>query len=106
MQILPLGKKTCTSFKAKHHLSTSRPLHLVHMDLCGPSRTNALGGESYFMMIIYDFTRLTWVAFLKYKSEAIEKFKIFRALAENQTGCKQKCIRSDRGGEFTDYDFS
>ena len=76
------------------------------MDLCGTSRTNAPSGESYFMLIIDDFTILTWVAFLKYKSEAIEKFKIFKALAENQIGCKLKCIRSDRGGEFTYYDFA
>ena len=76
------------------------------MDLCGPSRTNAPGGKSYFMMIIDDFSRLTWVAFLKYKSEAFEKFKIFKALAENQTGCKLKCIRSYKGGEFTDDNFA
>ena len=100
-----LGKQTRTSFKNKD-VSTSRPLQLVHMDLCGPLRTNAPGGESYFMLIIDDFTILTWVEFLKYKSEAIEKFKIFKELAENQTGCKLKCIRSDKGGEFTDYDFS
>ena len=75
------------------------------MELCGPSRTNAPGGESYFTLIIDDFPRLTWVAFLKYKSEALEKLKIFKALVENQTGCKLKCIRSDRGGEFTNDDF-
>ena len=80
-----LGKQTHTYFKTKDELSTSRPLQLVHMDLCGPSRTKAPGGESYFMLIIDDFTRLTWVAFLKYKSEALDKFKIFKALAENQT---------------------
>ena len=60
------------------------------MDLCGPSRTKVPSGESYFMLIIDDFTKLTWVAFLKYKFEALEKFKIFKAQAENQTGCKLK----------------
>ena len=78
-----LGNQTRTSFKAKDHLSRSKPLQLVHMDLCGPSRTNAPGGKSYFMLIIDDFSRLTWVVFLKYKSEAFEKFKIFKALVEN-----------------------
>ena len=76
------------------------------MDLCGPARTKTPSGESYFMLIIDDFSRMTWVAFLKNKSEAMEKFKIFKALAENQIGCKLKCIRSDRGGEFTDHDFA
>ena len=76
------------------------------MDLCGPARTKTPSGESYFMLIIDDFSRMTWVAFLKNKSEALEKFKIFKALAENQTRCKLKCIRSDKGGEFTDYEFA
>ena len=58
------------------------------------------------MLIIDEFSILTWVAFIKYKSEALEKFKIFKALEKNQTGCKLKCIRSDRGGEFKDYDFA
>ena len=58
------------------------------------------------MLIIDEFSRITWVAFIKNKSEDLEKFKIFKALAENQTGCKLKCIRSDRGGEFIDYDFA
>lgn len=53
------------------------------------------------MLVIDDFSRLTWVAFLKEKSEAFEKFKIFKALNENQTGRKVKTIRSDRGGEFS-----
>ena len=101
-----LGKQTRISFKTKEILSTSQPLQLVHMDLCGPSRTKAPSGESYFMLITDDFSRMTWVSFLKYKSEALDKFKIFKALAENQTGCKLKCIGSDKGGEFTDYDFA
>ena len=58
------------------------------------------------MLIIDDFSRMTWAEFLKYKLEALEKFKIFKALAENQTGCKLKCIRSDKGGELTNYDFA
>ena len=75
------------------------------MDLCGPTRTKTPSGESYLMLIIDDFSRMTWLAFLKNKSEALEKFKIFKALAENKIGCKLKCIRSDKGGEFTDYNF-
>ena len=43
---------------------------------------------------------MTWVAFLKEKSEAFEKFKIFKAMAENELGMKIKCLRSDNGGGF------
>jgi hypothetical protein len=52
------------------------------MDLCGPSRQEGTGKENYFMLIIDDYSRLTWVDFLKEKTEAFEKFKIFKALTE------------------------
>ena len=62
-----LGKKTKVGFKTKEH-STSKPLELVHTNLCGPTRTKSMQGESYFMMFIDDFTRILWVFFLKEKS--------------------------------------
>ncbi len=57
------------------------------------------------MLVIDDYSRLTWVTFLKEKSEAFEKFKIFKALTENQIGKRLKAIRSDRGEEFWSNDF-
>jgi hypothetical protein len=75
------------------------------MDLCGPSRKEGIGKENYFMLIIDDYSRLTWVAFLKEKSEAFEKFKVFKALTENQIGKRLKAVRSDRGGEFSSWNF-
>ena len=56
---------------------------MVHIDLCGSTRTKILQGESYFMMFIDDFTRMAWVFFLKEKSEAFNKFKSFKTLIEN-----------------------
>ena len=52
------------------------------------------------MLFIDDYTRMTWVTFLKEKSEAFEKFKIFKAKVENKINLKIKCLRSDNGGEF------
>jgi transposase InsO family protein len=57
------------------------------------------------MLIIDDYSRLTLVSFLKEKIEAFEKFKIFKALTENQTGKRLKVVRSDKGGEFMSSDF-
>jgi hypothetical protein len=56
------------------------------MDSCGPSRWEGTWKENYFILIIDDYSILTWVSFLKEKAEAFEKFKIFNALTENQTG--------------------
>jgi hypothetical protein len=91
-------KLTRIQFKSKSSTLIEKPLQLVHMDLCGPSRHEGTGKENYFMLIIDDYSRFTLVAFLKEKTEAFEKFKIFKALTENQTGNRLKEIRSDRGG--------
>ena len=63
--------------------------------------TKSLQGEYYFMLLIDDYTKMTWVTFLKEKSEAFMKFKAFKALVENEINHKIKCLRSDNGGEFT-----
>ena len=38
---------------------------------------------------------------LKHKDEAFEKFQALKALVENESDRKIKCLRFDRGGEFT-----
>jgi hypothetical protein len=42
-----------------------------------------------------------WTCFLKEKLEALNKFKAFKTLVENEKETKIKCLRSDNGGEFT-----
>ena len=87
-----LGKQTRIRFKTKEY-STSKPLERVHTDLCGPTRTKILQGESYFMLFIDDFTRMDWVSFLKEILESFNKFKAFKFLVENETKSKIKCLR-------------
>ena len=49
---------------------------------------------------------MTWVTFLKQKSEAFMKFKALKALVENESNHKIKCLRSYNGGEFTSNEFN
>jgi len=98
------GKQTRTNFPEKEG-SASRPLELVHTDVCGPFRTRSPQGEEYFILFIDDFSRMVWLGLMKHKDEAFEKFKYFKALAENEPDHKIKCLRSDRGGEFTSNEF-
>ena len=58
------------------------------------------------MILVDDFSRMMWVAFLKEKSEAFDKFKIFKNRVENESGVKIKCLRPNRGGEFTSREFN
>jgi transposase InsO family protein len=49
---------------------------------------------------------MMWVTFLKEKSKAFEKLKIFKAKVENESRSRIKCLRSERGGEFTSDSFN
>ena len=55
------------------------------------------------MTFIDDYSRKTWIYFLKSKEadEVLDKFREFRAWVENQSGKKIKVLRSDNGGEYT-----
>ncbi|XP_070050888.1 uncharacterized protein [Nicotiana tomentosiformis] len=53
------GKHVRSSFKLKKEVSTSRPLNLLHMDLCGPMRVPSRGGKRYIFVIVDDYSRFT-----------------------------------------------
>ncbi|KAE8732732.1 hypothetical protein F3Y22_tig00001750pilonHSYRG00022 [Hibiscus syriacus] len=99
-----LGKQTKVRFKTAKH-TTQGILDYVHSYVWGPSTTSSLGGSRYYVTFIDDFSRKVWVYFLKQKSEVFEKFKLWKAEVENQTGRKIKCLRSDNGTEYTDSQF-
>jgi hypothetical protein len=80
-----MGKLTRVQLKSKSFTCSEKTLQLIHMDLCGPSRKEGIGREHYIMLVIDEFFRLTWVSFLRGKSDTFEKFKKFKVLAENQT---------------------
>lgn len=71
------GKHTKLSFKAKKEVSTSRPLELLHMDLCGPIRVLSRGGKKSILVVVDDFSRYTWVKFLRTKDETTEELMVF-----------------------------
>ncbi|KAK4420098.1 Retrovirus-related Pol polyprotein from transposon TNT 1-94 [Sesamum alatum] len=98
------GKMTKKPFVGQSRLATGL-LNLVHTDVCGPLRTQARGGFSYFITFTDDHSRYGYVYLMRYKSEALERFKEFRLEVENQTNCKIKVLRSDRGGEYLSTEF-
>jgi hypothetical protein len=93
-------KKKNTKFKSKEY-STIRPLENMYIDLVGPTRTNGLKGEKYFMLFVDDYIRMSIFCFIKKKLEAFEKFKVYKEMVDNEMDSKIKCLRSDNGGEFT-----
>ena len=65
--------------------------------------SNSVSGYVYYVSFIDDFSRKTWIYFLKRKDEVFNKFK---ALIENHTKNKIKIFRSDNGREFTSNEFN
>ena len=99
------GKQIKTSFKNKNHISTSKPLQLLHIDLFGSSRYASLNGKYYAFVIVDDYSRYTWVLFLANKDDAIDAFKVLCKKIQNEKGHGIACIRSDHGGEFENHAF-
>ena len=79
---------------------TDKPFSLVHSDVWGPTPQTSKHGFSYFVSFIDDCTRMTWVFFLKKKSEVFEKFVSFYTLVQTQFQTQIQILRSDNGGEF------
>ena len=80
-------------------------LQLVHSDVFGPVSVPSLGKSLYYVSFIDEFSRNTWIYFLRKKSEVFDKFKEFKALVENQIEKKIKAPRTDNGGEFCNKEF-
>ena len=102
----------------KHHKSYQRRvpaarteslLSLVHSDTCGPFRTLAVSGAKRFILFIDDFTRMTWVYFLKGKGheETLKAFQTLKASADKASGhsiCRFQCVNGR--GEYDNQFFT
>nr|GEY39331.1 retrovirus-related Pol polyprotein from transposon TNT 1-94 [Tanacetum cinerariifolium] len=100
------GKHARSLFSKEATSRAKDPLQLIHTDLCGLITPSSHGKNHYFILFIDDFSRKTWVYFLKEKSQAFEAFKTFKTMVEKKKGLKIKSIRSDRGGEFLSKEFN
>lgn len=100
-----MGKQHRLPFSTGKTWRAKGLLELIHTDVCGPMRTPSLTNNRYFILFIDDFSRMTWVYFIKEKSEVFGVFKRFKALVEKQSGKHIKALRSDRGKEYNSHEF-
>nr|GFA52008.1 retrovirus-related Pol polyprotein from transposon TNT 1-94 [Tanacetum cinerariifolium] len=66
------GKSKRASHPPKPVSNSQQRLHLLHMDLCGPMIIAGINGKRYVLVIVDDYSRYTWVHFLRSKDEAPE----------------------------------
>lgn len=81
------------------------PFDILYADLWDPYSTISLLGHKYFLTLVDDYSRFTWVIFLKTKDEIKKSLINFIAFIENQFHTTLKCPRSDNGIEFAMGDF-
>lgn len=62
------GKQSCEPFKHKATRATGF-LEFVHSDVAGPMQTSSIGGTKYFVQFQDDFSRMSFVYFMKTKYE-------------------------------------
>ncbi|KAJ9546459.1 hypothetical protein OSB04_019002 [Centaurea solstitialis] len=100
------GKQHKNSHKSKEVNTISSPLQLLHMDLFGPTNVMSIAKKSYCLVIVDDYSRFTWVYFLRTKDETSGLIKPFVTRVENKTNLRVKVIRSDNGTEFKNADLN
>ena len=60
----------------------------------------SVDGYDSFITFTDDYSHYGYIYPIKERTEALDKFKIFKAEVENQHNLKIKIVRSDRGGEY------
>ncbi|GJW39892.1 retrovirus-related pol polyprotein from transposon TNT 1-94, partial [Tanacetum coccineum] len=89
-----LGKSKKYSHKPKSENTNVEVLHTLYMDLCGPMRVQSINRKKYILVIVDDYSRFTWVKFLRSKDETPEF--VIKFLKQIQVGLN-KIVRYYEG---------
>ncbi|GJY91807.1 retrovirus-related pol polyprotein from transposon TNT 1-94 [Tanacetum coccineum] len=101
-----LGKSKKHTHKPKTENTNLEVLNTLHMDLCGPMQVQTINGKKYILVIIDDYSRFTWVKFLRSKDETLEV--VIKFLKQIQVGLNKtvRNIRTNNGTEFVNKDLT
>ncbi|CAI7866012.1 unnamed protein product [Closterium sp. NIES-53] len=107
-----LQSASCVGGKLARHTfpekgsDTENALDVMHIDLCGPVRVNAMDGCLYFLLLKDRKTRFVWVRPIAKKSDMLVVFEKWLKEVERQTSKSVKRLRSDHRGEFLGLAFA
>jgi hypothetical protein len=97
--VCPLAKQSRLPFHSSV-ISSTKPFALIHCDIWGPYRHPSISGARFFLTIIDDFSRFTWIFLMRHKSETQSILKKIFRYVFTQFEAYIKIFRSDNGGEF------
>lgn len=97
--VCPLAKQKRLPFVSNNNMSSS-PFDLIHIDTWGPFSIESVAGFRYFLTIVDDCTRVTWVYMMRNKSDVSEIMPSFLKLVQTQYQTNVKSMRSDNAPEL------
>jgi len=88
------------------HQVTSKVLELLHMDLMGPMQVESISGKMYVLVVVDDFSRFTWVNFIREKSHTFDAFNDLCTQLQKEKDSAIVRIRSDHGTKCENSKFN
>lgn len=71
------GKQYHFSFPKSGAKRSSKAGEVFYVDLCGTMSTSSISGAKYFMLLKIYYSRYSFIYFLKYKTDALDKLVKF-----------------------------
>lgn len=99
--ICPLAKQKHLPFDSQNNMCNAA-FDLLHIDTWGPFSVSSVEGYRYFLTIVNDHTRVTWIYLLRTKDEVIKVFPEFINFVETQYKTKVKGVRSNNAKELVE----
>ena len=99
-----LGKSKSLSFPS-HCSRAESCFDLIHSDVWGITLVISHAKHKYFVTFINDYSKYTWIYFLRSKSEVFSVFQKFVAYVETQLFSRIKVLRSYSGSEYMSHEF-
>lgn len=96
----PSAKQKRLSFESNNN-RTSTNFDMIRVDIWGPISSHSHAGYKYFLALVDDHSRYTWVFLVRNKSDVLKNFPQFFAYVENQYNKTIKVFRSDNAPELS-----
>lgn len=84
------GKQSRLPFRSGTR--ATKLLEIVHADVCGPMETKSIAQSRYFLLFVDDYSRMSFVYFMKEKNEVFKYFREFKAMVEKQKNAHIKIL--------------
>nr|GEW36012.1 retrovirus-related Pol polyprotein from transposon TNT 1-94 [Tanacetum cinerariifolium] len=98
-----LGKSKKHTHKPKTKNTNLEVLNTLHMDLYGPIRVQTINGKKYILVIVDDYSRFTWVKFLRSKDETPEVVIKFIQQIQVVLNKTDRYIHTNNGTDFVNH---